>query len=106
LSSGAAGFIPKSAPTVVALEAIREVLAGRVYLPPSLRACVEFGGTERVASGTPETDAPDAGVLTVRQIEVLTFMCRGKGNKEIAGDFGLSEKTVKTHVSAIFKALR
>jgi len=44
-------------------------------------------------------------MLTVRQIEVLTCLCRGKGNKEIASDFGLSVKTVKTHISAIFKVL-
>jgi len=38
-------------------------------------------------------------MLTVRQIEVLTCLCRGKGNKEIASDFGLSVKTVKTHTA-------
>jgi two-component system, NarL family, nitrate/nitrite response regulator NarL len=103
LSAGAAGFIPKSAPTAVVLEALREVLAGGVYLPPSLRTGDSPIDSDRTAF--PAAGAPDAGLLTVRQIEVLTFLCRGKGNKEIAADFGLSEKTVKTHLSAIFKVL-
>jgi DNA-binding NarL/FixJ family response regulator len=97
LSAGAAGFIPKSAPMAVVLEALREVLAGGVYLPPSLRVGDSSSDVDRTAFPAAATGAPDAGLLTVRQIEVLTFLCRGKGNKEIAADFGLSEKTVKTH---------
>jgi len=49
--------------------------------------------------------APEQGLLTARQLHVLSYMCRGKGNKEIAADFGVSYKTIKTHVSAILKAL-
>ena len=49
--------------------------------------------------------APEQGLLTARQLHVLSHMCRGKGNKEIAADFGVSYKTIKTHVSAILKAL-
>ena len=105
LSSGAAGFIPKSAPTQTVLDALREILAGGVYLPASLNTgnrTSDAGGTQSAPAGA---GAPDPGLLTVRQIEVLTSLCRGKGNKEIASDFGLSVKTVKTHVSAIFKVL-
>lgn len=104
LSAGAAGFIPKSAPTEVVLEALTEVLAGGVYLPPLLRAGDASAGRDRSAlPARPGT--PEVGLLTARQLEILTFMGRGKANKEIAADFGLSEKTVKTHLSAIFKAL-
>lgn len=102
LAEGAAGFIPKSSPTHIVVEALREVLGGGAYLPPVLRAngVAEESPHERTSIPT----TADIGLLTVRQIEVLTHMCRGKGNKEIASDFGLSEKTVKTHVAAIFKA--
>lgn len=105
LSAGAAGFIPKSAPTQTVLEALREVLAGGVYLPSSLSTDSSPTDTGGSQSSPAEVGAPDPGLLTVRQIEVLTSLCRGKGNKEIASDFGLSVKTVKTHVSAIFKVL-
>jgi two-component system nitrate/nitrite response regulator NarL len=102
LAEGAAGFIPKSSPTQTVVEALREVLGGGAYLPPILRANGIAGEAPLETASVPA--AADIGLLTVRQIEVLTHMCRGKGNKEIASDFGLSEKTVKTHVAAIFKA--
>lgn len=106
LSAGAAGFIPKSTPTSQLIEALSQVLAGGVYLPSSLND--SLAATDVEASTYPQapTAEPEAGALTVRQIEVLGFLCQGKGNKEIAADFGLSEKTVKTHLSAIFKVLR
>jgi len=106
-SAGAAGFIPKSTPTPQVIEALHEVLAGGVYLPQTISDSMAAANAE---SGTTFPQAPfaepEAGSLTVRQIEVLGFLCQGKGNKEIAADFGLSEKTVKTHLSAIFKVLR
>jgi DNA-binding NarL/FixJ family response regulator len=43
--------------------------------------------------------------LTARQIEVLRLICAGQSNKEIARVLGLSDKTVKVHVTAIFKGL-
>jgi DNA-binding NarL/FixJ family response regulator len=100
ISAGAAGFIPKSSRAIQVIEALREVLAGGLYLPSNMDAGNEW------KAGSSLNSEPEAGSLTVRQIEVLTFLCQGKGNKKIAADFGLSEKTVKTHLSAIFKALR
>ena len=47
----------------------------------------------------------DVNLLTLRQIEVLSRVCQGKANKQIATELGLSEKTVKAHVTAIFKVL-
>ena len=44
-------------------------------------------------------------LLTLRQLEVLSRVCQGKTNKQIATELGLSEKTVKAHVTAIFKVL-
>lgn len=99
-SAGAAGFIPKSSRAMQVIEALREVLAGGLYLPSNMDVGAKWG------PGSSLNPEPQAGSLTVRQIEVLTFLCQGKGNKMIAADFGLSEKTVKTHLSAIFKALR
>jgi DNA-binding NarL/FixJ family response regulator len=106
LSAGAAGFIPKSTPTPQVIEALQEVLAGGVYLPPTMGDSLSSAAVENPAFPQAPPTQPEAGSLTVRQIEVLGFLCQGKGNKEIAADFGLSEKTVKTHLSAIFKVLR
>ena len=52
--------------------------------------------------GAPAQTAPR---LTDRPIEVLAMVSQGQSNKVIAGKLNLSEKTVKIHISAIFKAL-
>jgi DNA-binding NarL/FixJ family response regulator len=96
LDNGAMGFIPKSATAPVMLSALRLVLAGGVYVPPEL---VQSGAQERSAPGA------DAG-LTPRQIEVLGCVIDGKPNKIIAYQLGLTEATVKAHITAVFKALQ
>jgi two-component system, NarL family, nitrate/nitrite response regulator NarL len=56
--------------------------------------------------GPVSTEAPlDRPILTDRQLEVLRRISAGQLNKIIAADLGLSEKTVKSHITAIFKAL-
>jgi DNA-binding NarL/FixJ family response regulator len=45
-----------------------------------------------------------AAGLTLRQVEVLRLLCDGRSNKEIGRMLGLSDKTVKVHVTAIFRA--
>jgi two-component system nitrate/nitrite response regulator NarL len=98
LASGALGYVPKSASQHVLLSAIRLVLNGDLYVPPLVLS--------------PGTDAPqhagdngNPGALTARQIEVLALISEGKPNKIIATQLALSEKTVKAHITAIFKAL-
>lgn len=83
INAGAAGFIPKSAATRVLIKALQQV------------------GEEQTA-GAPTTEGTR---LTQRQVEVLGRLCEGKTNKQIALELGLSEKTIKAHVTAIFKAL-
>jgi DNA-binding NarL/FixJ family response regulator len=43
--------------------------------------------------------------MTPRQIDVLTHLCRGRSNKAIARDLGMSDNTVRTHLAVIFKEL-
>lgn len=99
MACGADGFIPKSADPKILINAVSLMLQGEVFLPRS------FYKLER--GGTGQMNAPLAKViLTDRQAEVLTLMCSGLSNKEIARDLGLSESTVKTHVSAILRELQ
>ncbi len=101
LANGALGYVPKSAAEHTLLSAIRVVLNGDVYVPPFIM--VE---TVSTPSGALKTAVrPDRPVLTDRQIEVLQRISAGQLNKIIAAELGLSEKTVKSHVTAIFKAL-
>lgn len=98
LAAGALGYVPKSATTKTLLAALHLVLQGEVYVPPLLLGF--------------EKSPPQSGVqtakfehLTERQVEVLQLIEHGMSNKEISAALGLSEKTVKVHVTAIFRAL-
>jgi len=107
INAGAMGFVPKSAATRVLIEVLQQVLEGNVTVPLALQssgppvshALPGAGGDLQSAS------EPDVALLTLRQLEVLSRVCQGKTNKQIATDLGLSEKTVKAHVTAIFKVL-
>ena len=97
LAAGALGFIPKSTPPSKLLPAIRCVLAGEIYLPAVLSAAPAVQPGEHGRSGDE--------ALSGRQLDVLRLICAGKSNKFIAQELALAEKTVKGHVTAIFKAL-
>lgn len=97
VQQGAAGFVSKTSPTDVLLGALREVLAGEIWLPPEYRDMSE----KRRRTRTP---AERYG-LTKSQSRVLELLAEGKTNREIADLLDVTEGTVKIHVSAIFKAL-
>lgn len=97
IRQGAAGFVSKASPTDVLLGALREVLAGEIWLPPEYR---ELSGKRRRAKTVAERFA-----LTKSQARVLELLSEGKTNRDIAALLDVTEGTVKIHVSAIFKAL-
>jgi two-component system nitrate/nitrite response regulator NarL len=94
LAAGAAGYCPKSAAPATLLAALQLVLAGQVYVPPLM-----------AQAPAPPAATGDGSGLTPRQREVLQQLCLGQTNKQIARILAMQEKTVKGHVSAIFKAL-
>ncbi len=98
LSAGAAGFIPKSLKRDEIVEAIRQVLAGEIYVPeidyPDAEGAREESRIrERIASLTPQ------------QKVVLGLLVHGSLNKQIAYQLDISMTTVKAHVSAILQKL-
>jgi DNA-binding NarL/FixJ family response regulator len=105
LAGGGMGYIPKSSPPPVMIQALRLVLAGGRYLPPALLA-QEAGTPGVVTEEAPAGATPAALGLTARQEQVLHCLVQGLANKEICRVLGLAEATVKIHVSAILKALR
>jgi DNA-binding NarL/FixJ family response regulator len=100
LAQGALGYVPKSASQHTLILAIKLVLQGEIYVPPLILN--EVGARAR---STPMRDGDTDAILTPRQIEVLRRLSEGQPNKTIASELNLSEKTVKAHVTAIFKAL-
>ncbi len=101
LACGALGYIPKSAPPRTILAAMKFVLAGNVYVPALLAQDPAFARDEAAHDAARRSVAS----LTRRQIDVLRLLREGRSNKEIGRALGLSEKTVKVHVTALFKAL-
>ncbi len=91
INSGANGYIHKSSSNDVMLNALRLILSGGLYLPPQW--------TQQKESEDMDT------ILTPRQKEVINLLAFGKANKEIAREFSISDKTVKAHLSEIFKRL-
>ena len=92
--AGAAGYVYKDIDPPALAAAIRAVHAGHVLLHPDVARLL-------TDSGPP----PEAAHLTAREREVLAEIAHGRSNREIARAFGLAEKTVKTHVSAILTKL-
>ncbi len=95
---GASGFIPKSSSLETIQKAVRLVLDGEVWWPPQVNEPV---------SVSPEAKAASAGLasLTPQQFRVLTMVCEGLLNKQIAYELSVSEATIKAHVTAIFRKL-
>lgn len=102
LRMGAEGYVLKDAEPAVLIEAIRNVNAGQSYMQPNMtmELVKEFN---RVTMH--EKERHENNNLTCREIEVLELIAEGMINKEIAGKLYISEKTVKNHVSNIFKKL-
>jgi DNA-binding NarL/FixJ family response regulator len=112
LDRGAMGFVPKSASSSILTGALQLILANGIYLPPSVflgdRNAVTDSlaaaprGDRRLAEG--KKTAADLG-LTARQAEVLYRILQGKSAKLISRELNLSASTVKTHTSAVLRAL-
>ena len=94
--AGAAGFLLKSAQPQEVVRAIRAAYDGEAVIDPKAA-----GKLLDALAAAP----PDGHTLTPREFDVLALLCRGRSNKRIALELGLSEKTVKAHVSHIFAKL-
>jgi DNA-binding NarL/FixJ family response regulator len=92
--AGAAGYVYKDVDPPALAAAIRSVHAGHVLLHPDVVR--QLAASEAAPAGTQ---------LTAREREVLAELARGLSNREIARSLSVSEKTVKTHVSAILTKL-
>ncbi|MBK1680507.1 response regulator [Rhodocyclus tenuis] len=103
LKGGASGFVPKAYSGERLLAALREVLDGGIFTPDKSMP-LKLGTDLPVQSIGGSADPSEFG-LTERQVDVLSLMVRGKSNRDIGTRLGLTEGTVKIHITAIFKAL-
>ena len=91
LEAGARGYVIKGMPYQTLLEALQKVHVGGRFIPPPV--------ARALASRMPDSD------LSSRELEVLNLLVNGKSNKEIANQLGITEATVKSHVSTILMRL-
>lgn len=100
---GADGYILKDSDSNSLIEAIRYVYAGKSYIQPCLSAMLvdDIDETEEY-----NEDLAKIKLLTKREYEVLILIAEGLSNREIADRLFISEKTVKNHVSNIFKKIK
>jgi two-component system nitrate/nitrite response regulator NarL len=104
LRLGAMGFIVKSVSRQAFVDALRDVLAGKVYLPASAVGPLPVGGLEAAAvADMPKVSDPASLGLTPKQFEVLTWLVQGIGNKQIARQLGIEEQTVRNHLRPIYQ---
>jgi DNA-binding NarL/FixJ family response regulator len=98
--AGAAGYLLKDVQPPELVSAIRTVHAGEALLAPAVATML----VEQLAAEDGHGE-PRGEHLTPREREVLALVARGRANKLIARDLGVSERTVKTHVSNILGKL-
>lgn len=99
LDHGAAGFIPKSSDIKTITNAINDILMGEIWAPVSTQANLPGKNVSELAL------AERMAQLTPQQFKVLMMVSQGMLNKQIAYDMGISEATVKAHVTAIMNKL-
>ncbi len=99
IQHGASGFIPKSSPIAELEEGIRSVLEGEVWLPAGIDLDADRLDSEeaKIAEGLSQ--------LTPHQFRVLMMLGEGLLNKQIAYQLGVSEATIKAHVTAILRKM-
>jgi DNA-binding NarL/FixJ family response regulator len=105
LQHGAKGYLPKTATPDELLKAIRTISAGELWVRRVLLTQV----VERWRHDLQALRGPPVmrrGILTAREHEIVRGVQQGLTNKEIATQLGISDKTVKTHLSAIFRKLQ
>lgn len=101
LRAGARGLVLKDAPPDVLLSALRAVAAGALWFDPAVLAAGRGPGAD---APRPRGEA-GAGLLTERERQIVERIGRGLRNEAIAQELGISEKTVRNHLTAIFAKL-
>jgi two-component system, NarL family, response regulator LiaR len=100
IEAGAAGYLLKNAEPAELARAVRAAHAGETLLDPVVAARLV-----QMIAARPSAVGADSQRLTRREQEVLELIARGRSNKRIASELGISEKTVKAHVGHVLAKL-
>jgi DNA-binding NarL/FixJ family response regulator len=104
LRAGASGFMLKDVTARQLVDGVRVVASGEALLAPTVtrRLLERFAPT---LPGRDEPAPPALESLTERELEILTLLASGLSNAELGAKLYLSEPTIKTHLSSIFRKL-
>ena len=105
IEAGAAGYMLKASPAEKLVEAICTVMRGGSPLEPSVASKVMAELARLSRRQSEERCQRLADPLSTRELEVLRALCEGLSNKEIAGKLGLTEGTVKNHMTQVLSKL-
>ena len=100
LESGARGILPRNAPVELFGKCARAVAAGQYWL--GRQSVAGLVASLRKARAQIDRNANGDPALTNRQLDVVRAVAQGSTNRQIATDLGISEDTVKQHLTAIF----
>ena len=103
--AGASGYLLKDSAAAELRLAVRAVHAGGSSFSTPAALGLSGGGESPRADGGRGDGAPSLDVLTAREREVLDGIARGLTNKEIAGELGISHRTVETHRESLMRKL-
>lgn len=99
---GAKGFLQKTSTSTILIKAIRDVAIGRSYLQPSLANILSQGSK---GNDIDNQNLQKIDLLSKREFEILVLIASGHNNKEIGQSLFISEKTVKNHITNLFKKI-
>ncbi|HEX6864474.1 MAG TPA: response regulator transcription factor, partial [Thermoanaerobaculia bacterium] len=98
--AGAWGYLTKSSAPEEVERAVREVLAARFYVSPTVARAIIEPASPRECPPQAEAEA-----LTPRELEILRLVAAGLGNRQIAGRLGMAVTTVRTHLNSVYGKL-
>jgi NarL family two-component system response regulator LiaR len=107
IRAGASGYLLKEVQSEQLINAVRHVAQGYTLVYPSIakRVLDEFGQPRANPAPADSVDGELAD-LTARERQILRLIAHGRSNKDIGATLGITERTVKTHVSNIFAKLQ
>ena len=100
--AGVSGYVLKDICPEKLVETIREVAQGRSVIDPSITKLL-FTEVNRM---TKPQNREEGKAITSREMDILKLLARGLSNKEIASELSISEKTVKNHITSIFRKIK
>ncbi|WP_366923031.1 response regulator transcription factor [Metallumcola ferriviriculae] len=100
VNAGVSGYVLKDIDAEILVEAVKDVVQGKSIIHPSITTKI-LDKFQQMSKGEKEEASP----LTPREMEVLTAITMGLSNKEIGDRLFISDKTVKNHITNIFRKL-